>query len=760
MLCSFPSEDDPQWSNRLYKIPEISFSTIYDFLVDRKVLLKRVSYLECVADKRAEEIQSHTEGDYTDTGMVDIPEDQCVVRSRSLGDVYVPVEYTRTLDKAYRFYKDGHVQEIRYHPMLNVPDHICISAKVLPSMRKDRVYHVSVIIKECTSRVMCAYCACPAGLSGCCNHVTATLYCLEDYFHLGLHEDEKKGCTDRLQTWNQPRKRCVEARPIDDVKLTKEHYGVKKNLKIHRVNKWDCRPLSRRIVNPNRIRKLHERLSTVEQNKIMTINTAIYEAETSKEKEKAMQGKLLLTKYGSSCFMQLLDKEPSPKETHLEEIKTERLARATAAKKIFQEKLSAQAKHVGQDHNYAQSSAVTDAAKLECDTSYMTEVTQPHLVTELYTNHVVVNPDCLADIEESTRSQLTSELWFEARKFRITASIMKEVCHRKSTTSCRAFIQTKLSQAQVTTAAILYGRQHENEAILSYVRFKKSQQINIEVNKCGLIIDSVDSWLAASPDGIVLDPTQQEHQKGCLEVKCPYVCREKMTITDACRQVSAFCLVEHEGLMCLSESHKYFYQIQTQMHVSQFMWCDFVVWCPRQIFVQRIYYNAAFMSECLRKAKKFYFEKFLPSLAPYVIIKNSQHAFNKIAKDIRDTTTTTARDTATTRDTTIASDTATGHNTKSDLHTRSRVSESSAITKSVAKKTAYTIMLPGVSSLSKSVDTHAVKIIGESKGSAVSIQTVLQHLNIRKHAIKGDGDCLYHSVAHQAGLVPKHSQGE
>ena len=291
--------------------------------------------------------------------------------------------------------------------MLSVPDHICISAKVLPSMRKDRVYHVSIIIKESTLQVMCAYCASPAGLSGCCNHVTATLYCLEDYFHLGLHEDEKKGCTDRLETWNQPRKSCVEARPTDDVKLTKEQYGTKNNLKIYQTNKWECRPLSRRMVNPNKIRKLHERFSTVEQNKIMTINTAICEAETSKEKKKTVQAKLLLTKYGSLCFMQLLDNKPSPKETHLDKIKTERLVRAAAAKKIFQEKLSAQAKHVGQDHSYAQSSAVTDAAELECD---MAEVTQPHLVTELYTNHVVVNPDCLADFEESTRSQSTSEL--------------------------------------------------------------------------------------------------------------------------------------------------------------------------------------------------------------------------------------------------------------------------------------------------------------------------------------------------------------
>jgi len=427
-----------------------------------------VSYLESVADKRAEEIQGHTERDCDVVNASDSV-DKNEERPNPASDMYVPVEYTRTLDKAYRFYKDGHVQEIRYHPMLNVPGYICISAKVLPSMRKDRVYHVSIIFKECTARVMCAYCACPAGLSGCCNHVTATLYCLEDYFHLGLHEDEKKGCTDRLQTWNQPRKRNVEPRPTDDVSLTKEQYATKKKLKIQHVNKWDCRPLSRRIVNPDKIRNFHKQLATIEQNKIMTLNDVICVTASSKEKKRATEAKLQLTKYGSSCFMQLLDDEPSPKETHLDQIKTERLARAAAAKKKIQDEFLAQAKYVGHDHSYA-STCNAVAAETECD---IAEVTQPDLVTELYTNHVMVDPEYLANLEESTRSQSASELWFEARKFRITASIMREVCHRKSTTSCRAFIRTKLSRAQVTTAAISYGKQHENEAILSYVRFKK-----------------------------------------------------------------------------------------------------------------------------------------------------------------------------------------------------------------------------------------------------------------------------------------------
>jgi len=30
-----------------------------------------------------------------------------------------PIAYTCTLDKAYSFFKDGHVQNVRYHPLRN-----------------------------------------------------------------------------------------------------------------------------------------------------------------------------------------------------------------------------------------------------------------------------------------------------------------------------------------------------------------------------------------------------------------------------------------------------------------------------------------------------------------------------------------------------------------------------------------------------------------------------------------------------------------
>lgn len=62
------------------------------------------------------------------------------------------------------------------------PDFVCIGASVLPSMKKDKMYNVFIILSMLSAKVKIAFCVCPAGLSGGCNQVTATLYCVEDYF--------------------------------------------------------------------------------------------------------------------------------------------------------------------------------------------------------------------------------------------------------------------------------------------------------------------------------------------------------------------------------------------------------------------------------------------------------------------------------------------------------------------------------------------------------------------------------------------------
>ena len=197
---------------------------------------------------------------------------------------------------------------------------------------------------------------------------------------------------------------------------------------------------------------------------------------------------------------------------------------------------------------------------------------------------------------------------------------MKEVCHRRVSTSCTAFIKKKINRVSLNTTAVCYGRQHEKDVIDAYVDYQVKRGVAIKVQKCGLVVDASLPWLAASPDAIV-STLKDDMSQGCLEVKCPFSC-EKISISEACRTVAAFCLVvEQDGSMCLSKSHPYFYQVQTQTHVTHLQWCDFAVWSSlHQPFVQRIKYDVDFMKSAISKAGKFCFEQFLPAVVPYMIV--------------------------------------------------------------------------------------------------------------------------------------------
>jgi len=123
-----------------------------------------------------------------------------------------------------------------------------------------------------------------------------------------------------------------------------------------------------------------------------------------------------------------------------------------------------------------------------------------HSYIQLYNNEVVIDASVAKVLEEKTREQSSSNLWHNQRKLRITASIMKEVCHRRINTSCTAFVKRKISNVPLNTAAVRYGREHEKDANNCYVDY---HGVAITVRKCGLVVDASLPWLAASPDGIV-----------------------------------------------------------------------------------------------------------------------------------------------------------------------------------------------------------------------------------------------------------------
>jgi len=97
-------------------------------------------------------------------------------------DVCMRTECTRTLDKTYRFFREGYC--------------VCCIKSFTINEKRLSIPCLSNFLHRLSCLVKAVYCTCPTGLSGCCNHVTGTLQCLEDYIYQGLQEEEKKGCTE------------------------------------------------------------------------------------------------------------------------------------------------------------------------------------------------------------------------------------------------------------------------------------------------------------------------------------------------------------------------------------------------------------------------------------------------------------------------------------------------------------------------------------------------------------------------------------
>ena len=141
-----------------------------------------------------------------------------------------------------------------------------------------------------------------------------------------------------------------------------------------------------------------------------------------------------------------------------------------------------------------------------------------------------------------------------------------------------------------------YGLANEKDAVNSYVRDR-----NVNVYRCGLVIDPSCPHLGATPDGKIYDPSENP-PFGLIELKCPLV--------DSVNQCQ--CLKKNNGILQLKSSHQYYYQIMGQMALSGLRWCDFIVWTPNDMHIERIKFDCDVFSGMKMKLDLFYFEYYIP----------------------------------------------------------------------------------------------------------------------------------------------------
>ncbi|XP_042144095.1 uncharacterized protein LOC120848319 [Ixodes scapularis] len=148
-----------------------------------------------------------------------------------------------------------------------------------------------------------------------------------------------------------------------------------------------------------------------------------------------------------------------------------------------------------------------------------------------------------------------------------------------------------------------WGRDNEQNAKQEYRLFMERNHKNFKLQDIGFVIDTQDFFIGASPDGIWSCSCLCV---GILEVKCPADLKEPGTpITRLdCRNDN----IE------LPTFHKYFTQVQTQLHVGRKSVAHFVVGGPSDVHVQEVASGKVFFDPIRSKTRQFWAKHIAPEL--------------------------------------------------------------------------------------------------------------------------------------------------
>jgi len=197
-------------------------------------------------------------------------------------------------------------------------------------------------------------------------------------------------------------------------------------------------------------------------------------------------------------------------------------------------------------------------------------------------NYILTNLKCnlqeIRELERNTIDQGKCDTWHKERKNRLTASNFGKVCKLRKSTPRTNTVKYILYAEDLTlrSPAMTYGIQYEPMAKEAF-----ELKFNLNVLPAGLFIDKQYNFLAGSPDGLVGD-------NDIVEIKCPHSSKDMTPYEGVIAKKIKYLVLNDNGDLKLNKNHNYHYQVQGQLRVANKNSCYFVVWTPKDMFVERI----------------------------------------------------------------------------------------------------------------------------------------------------------------------------
>ncbi|XP_035279574.1 uncharacterized protein LOC118230570 [Anguilla anguilla] len=204
-------------------------------------------------------------------------------------------------------------------------------------------------------------------------------------------------------------------------------------------------------------------------------------------------------------------------------------------------------------------------------------------------------------VQSATVGQQNNPAWYALRRGRLTASNFGAVLLAEHVTP--SLIKRVLEPCDLDgVESVDWGNENEQEGVKAFETAKglKVQESGFWITESGV--------LGASPDGLV-------GTHALLEVKCPFRERE-LTIEEASLNKD-FCLRKDGKTYQLRQDHRYWHQVQGQLHIAKRDICYFVVWTKKQSIIIPINKDAAW-AKYLNSLEDIYKVQLLPKLLEQV----------------------------------------------------------------------------------------------------------------------------------------------
>lgn len=222
------------------------------------------------------------------------------------------------------------------------------------------------------------------------------------------------------------------------------------------------------------------------------------------------------------------------------------------------------------------------------------------------TSGLDISDEHIASIENLTREQNQSPLWYSVRDGRLTASSFGKFKPGSPLTVSTKDIDDFCNQAAagIYSNSMQWGLQSEQKARSIFLSLLAPFHKTLVTDRRGFYVSKAKPYLGASPDGFV---TCSCHDAALIEIKCPYSIRNDVP-------EKAPYLVTKLHRKELDRNSEYYAQIQGQLAVVGVGKCYFTVWTLAGIYIELICFDAEYWQKLVKRLEEVFVHFIMPVL--------------------------------------------------------------------------------------------------------------------------------------------------